>query len=287
MQKSTFLHLRFPFSFYLLPVFLFAVAVAQSNDWMRIVLVFFILHFLLYPASNGYNSYFDKDEGSIGGLEHPPATTKNLYIWSLILDGLAIALGLLVSWTFSLMLLAYGLASKAYSHPSIRLKKRPILGWLAVGIFQGYFTFIMTLHGLLDLTATSLFHWSWQLPAILSTLLLLGSYPMTQIYQHDEDRERGDITLSLSLGVIGTFYFTGVFFLASSVGFFYYFMETFSVQMGLLFIILLLPVTTYFSYWYFKVRKDVSSADFRHTMRLNFVSALMLNMFFLIFALNL
>lgn len=287
MQKSTFLHLRFPFSFYLLPVFLFAVAVAQSNDWTRIVLVFFILHFLLYPASNGYNSYFDKDEGSIGGLEHPPATTKNLYVWSLILDGLAIALGLLISWTFSLMLLAYGLASKAYSHPSIRLKKRPILGWLAVGIFQGYFTFIMTLHGLLDLTATSLFNWSWQLPAILSTLLLLGSYPMTQIYQHEEDRERGDITLSLSLGVIGTFYFTGVFFLASSVGFFYYFMETFSVQMGLLFIILLLPVTTYFSYWYFKVRKDVSSADFRHTMRLNFVSALMLNMFFLIFALNL
>lgn len=251
------------------------------------LLVFFILHFLLYPASNGYNSYFDKDEGSIGGLEYPPETTKNLYHWSLILDVLAITLGLLISWSFSLMLLIYGLASKAYSHPSIRLKKRPVLGWLTVGIFQGYFTFMMTLHGVLDLSIGALFHWSWQLPAILSTLLLLGSYPMTQIYQHEEDQQRGDITLSLALGILGTFYFTGMFFLASSVGFFYYFMETFSIQMGLLFILLLLPVTAYFSYWFYKVRKDATRADFRHTMRLNFVSALMLNMFFLIFAFNL
>jgi 1,4-dihydroxy-2-naphthoate octaprenyltransferase len=28
------------------------------------------LALLIYPASNAYNSYFDKDEGSIGGFEN-------------------------------------------------------------------------------------------------------------------------------------------------------------------------------------------------------------------------
>lgn len=286
MKKSTFLHLRFPFSFFLLPVFLFAVAVAQPEDWFRLGFVFFVLHLLLYPASNGYNSYFDKDEGSIGGLERPPTTTKDLYVWSLILDGLALLFALYISWQFSLALLIYGLVSKAYSHPWIRLKKRPILGWLAVGVFQGYFTFLMTILGVSDVSLVSLFDWEWQIPALLSTCLLLGSYPMTQIYQHEEDQKRGDITMSLTLGVLGTFYFTGIFFFASSMGFFLYFIETFDLSIGLWFVALMLPVTIYFTYWFSKVWKDSGHADFRHAMRLNFVSALMLNLFFLIFAFN-
>ncbi|WP_420580026.1 UbiA family prenyltransferase [Reichenbachiella sp.] len=267
-----------------MPVYLFGVAVAQPEDWVRVSLVFFILHFLLYPASNGYNSYFDQDEGSIGGLEHPPEATKNLYYWSLSLDLLALGLGLMIDWKFSLMLLVYGLASKAYSHPAVRLKKRAITGWLAVGIFQGYFILIMTVHGVSSVTF-NLFDWQWQLPALLSSLLLLGSYPMTQIYQHTEDEKRGDITMSLKLGVLGTFYFTGAFFFVSTLGFIYYFKEAYSIQISHLFIILMFPLVGYFFYWFLKVRNDVSKADFRHTMRLNFVSALMLNLFFLIFAL--
>lgn len=284
MKKSTFLHLRFPFSFYLLPVFIFGVAVSQPTDWGRLGLVFFILHFLLYPASNGYNSYFDRDEGSIGGLEHPPATTKDLYKWALILDGLAVLLGLLISWPFALMLLVYGLVSKAYSHPLVRLKKRPVLGWLAVGVFQGYFTFLMTVYGVSDMELKGLLDWSWQCPALLSTLLLLGSYPMTQIYQHDEDRERGDFTLSLRLGVRGTFYFTGLFFMAASLGFFFYFKSAYTVQLALTFMGMLFPVVVYFMVWFSRVYQDASQADFRHTMRLNFISATMLNLFFLILA---
>ena len=47
---------------------------------------------------------------------------------------------------------------------------------------------------------------SVQIPAILSSLLLFGSYPMTQIYQHEEDARRGDKTLSLKLGIQGLSY---------------------------------------------------------------------------------
>ncbi len=46
-------------------------------------------------------------------------------------------------------------------------------------------------------------------PGILCTLVLWANYPMTQIYQHDEDFKRGDITLSYRLGIKGTFVFTG------------------------------------------------------------------------------
>jgi 1,4-dihydroxy-2-naphthoate octaprenyltransferase len=112
MKKSTWQHLRIPFSFFLMPVFLFAASISPIEDLGRFVLVFFILHLLLYPASNGYNSYFDKDEGSIGGLKNPPKVSHELYIVSLIFDGLALILGLIISWQFVIMLFIYGAISK-------------------------------------------------------------------------------------------------------------------------------------------------------------------------------
>ncbi|UXP33655.1 UbiA family prenyltransferase [Reichenbachiella agarivorans] len=281
MTKSTFLHLRFPFSFFLLPVFLFALAVSASTKYFEILWIFFILHVLLYPASNGYNSYFDKDEGSIGGLKHPPKTSKELYGWSIALDVLAIMMGWWISWQFAAMLLIYGLVSKAYSHPLIRLKSMPIIGWLAAGIFQGYFTFLMVVLGLKDFDGLELIDWQWQLPAILSSMLLMGSYPMTQVYQHEEDSQRGDITMSILLGVLGTFYFTGLFFFVSNLGFLYYFYTYFDWMTALAFQLSLLPVMGYFFFWFLKVRKDERRADFEHTMRLNLISSLLLNVFFL------
>jgi 1,4-dihydroxy-2-naphthoate octaprenyltransferase len=53
-------------------------------------------------------------------------------------------------------------------------------------------------------------HAKFLYPALLSTCLLLGSYPMTQIYQHEEDARRGDKTFSLLLGIKETFIFTAV-----------------------------------------------------------------------------
>ena len=142
LSRSTLLHLRIPFSFFLLPVFLFAISQIPPAPWVNLLLVFVILHLLLYPASNGYNSYFDRDENSIGGLRKPPPVSENLYWVSLSLDLVAILLGLVISWQFSLMLLIYGLVSKAYSHPSIRLKQYPWISWIVAGLFQGLFTFM-------------------------------------------------------------------------------------------------------------------------------------------------
>lgn len=280
MQKATLLHLRIPFSFFLLPVFLFALSTSYNFDPLTIGLIFFILHFLVYPASNGYNSYFDKDKNSIGGLKNPPEVSRQLYWTSLVFDAVALVLSLFIDWKFALMILVYGLVSKAYSHPVVRLKKMPIIGWLAAGIFQGYFTFLMVYLGLNGLSFVELFDWKIQFPALLSTALLMGSYPMTQVYQHQEDSERGDITISLKLGILGTFHFTAIAFLFSNLGFIAYYYFYHGMIMALSFQVMLLPVLVYFSIWYIKVRKDSKAANFEHTMRLNFISSLMLNLFF-------
>lgn len=282
ISRSTLLHLRVPFSFFLLPVFMFSLGVKLPEDWLRVLLIFFILHFLIYPASNGYNSYFDKDEGSIGGLEKPPKVSTELYYVALLLDALAIFLGLLISWQFALMLLVYGLVSKAYSHPSIRLKKYAIGSWLIAGFFQGFFTFLMSYMGVHDVGLGQALRPEVLLPAALSTLMLWGSYPMTQIYQHEEDAKRGDYTLSYRLGIVGTFHFTAVAFSLATAGFFLYYYAYHGLTQAAVYLVFLLPVLLFFFSWYFKVRKSPEQANFRSTMRLNLISGLCLNLFFLL-----
>src|ERR1700684_1733623 len=71
IRRSTIQLLRFHFSFFLMPVYWFALSQVVNPDIKRALLIFIILHILIYPSSNGFNSYMDRDEGSIGGLKSP------------------------------------------------------------------------------------------------------------------------------------------------------------------------------------------------------------------------
>lgn len=284
---STFLHLRFLFSYFLMPVYLFALAISPNFTASQLLWSFVIIHLLLYPASNGYNSYFDKDEKSIGGLKNPPPVNKTLYFASLVLDGIAIILGwLFINAWFALLLLIYGLVSKAYSHPAIRLKKYPIGGWLTVAFFQGAFTFMMCYVGINNFSVTNLLQAKVLIPAALSTLMLLGTYPMTQIYQHEEDAKRGDITLSLKLGLRGTFLFVLITFIIATTAYLLYFHFYFSDYFGIAFTVALSPVVLFFLYWFYKVYRRPDAANHTRTMWLNFLSATCLNAFFIWFFLQ-
>ncbi len=280
--RSSWLHLRVPFSYFLLPVFLFSVSVSPNFNGPRLGWVFLILHFLLYPASNGYNSYFDKDEKSIGGLKNPPPVNTGLYYLSLAFDALAILLGFwMINLPFAVMLFVYGLVSKAYSHPAIRLKKYAITGWVIAGIFQGLFTFLMCYMGINQYGFESFSKPAVLIPGMLTTLMLWANYPMTQVYQHEEDSKRGDITFSIRLGIRGTFYFAASFFTLAIFGFIFYFNSKFGQHYVFVFMIALLPVLLYFFYWFMRILKDETKADYSHTMWLNFISATCLNAFFL------
>ena len=286
-SRSAWLHLRIPFSFFLMPVYFFALGISPNFGGSRLLWSWLIIHFFLYPASNGYNSYFDKDEKSIGGLKNPPPVNKGLYCLSLLFDLAAILLGFLkISTLFAMLLLFYGLVSKAYSHPSVRLKKFPIAGWLTVGIFQGFFTFLICYVGINDFGIENLLNARVLIPATLSTIILLGTYPMTQVYQHEEDAKRGDRTISLLLGVRGTFTFVLIIFTLAAAGYVWYFYSFYELRFGIAFLMFLTPVVIYFLVWFLLVLKNPAKANFAYTMWLNFLSALCLNGFFIWFFLE-
>src|SRR5882762_4886765 len=260
--RSTRLHLRIPFSYFLMPVYLFALGVSPHINQNRVIWSFLLVHLFLYPASNVYNSYFDKDERSIGGLKNPPPVHISLYYTALVFDIIAIILGLIkVNALFAVMIFIYGAVSKAYSHPRIRLKKYGVGGWLVAGLFQGFFTFVMCYTGINDVDIESTFHSGVLIPAVLTSIMLWGNYPMTQVYQHEEDILRGDHTLSLMLGIRGTFIFVQAVFVLAAAGFVAYFRSFYSIDYGYAFLIALTPVVLFFTYWFYQVWRDESKAN--------------------------
>lgn len=279
MIKATTLQLlRIPFSFFLSPLYFFALSQVPDIDWPKAILIFFILHFFIYPASNGYNSYMDRDTESIGGIEKPPPPSRQLFISTVVLDFLAIILGFLVSPLFGCLIPLYIGASKAYSYRRIRLKKYPVISYLTVIVFQGAFTFWLVYYG--GNGADSLVV-PWQ--GVLTAALLIGGfYPLTQIYQHRQDLQDGVVTLSYKLGYRGTFLFcAGVYLLALIV------MAQFFItsnQTGRLLIVgfFFVPVAIYFVDWMLKVSRDSAAANFRNTMKMNWLAATCTNMAFII-----
>ena len=278
--------MRIPFSVYLMPVYWFALSVADGYTWWRAAVVFLILHVLVYPASNGYNSYHDRDEGSIGGLRQPPKVTQELFHLVLFFDALALLLSFFVSPLFALAVALYLLVSKAYSNRDIRLKKYPVISTLVVTVFQGAFTFLMVQLGA-DLDWQQILQAPNSWFALVSTLFLCGSYPLTQIYQHQEDAERGDKTLSLLLGIRGTFVFAGIALGLGATLLVGLYLALGQLQSILVFLVCTAPITYYFLSWVRRSWQNTGEVNFENTMRMNKISSLCISLaFFLILILR-
>lgn len=277
IQKSTLQLLRFHFSFFLMPVFWFALTQTPNIDIRNAVLVFAVLHLLVYPASNGYNSYMDRDQSSIGGVEHPLQPTLQLFYFTLMMDIIALAVSFYISLFFAWGVLLYILASRAYSYRGIRLKQYPIVGFLTVILFQGSWTFWLVYHGSgemqpIDFPVNGM---------VIASLLIGGVYPLTQIYQHEADKADGVRTLSYVLGYKGTFIFSGILYSLAMFFLGYTFIATRRVAQLLILSLFLLPIFIYFLWWGTKVWKNVGAADFKHTMRMNGLASLFTNLGFL------
>ena len=272
-SRHTLLHLRIPFSYYLLPVFCFGLSQSWPIYVFPALLAFVVLHLFIYPASNLYNSYMDEDTGSIGGLEHPPPVTRSMYYVSIVVDVAGLLLAAIIGWAYVLVVAGYIGFSKSYSWRGIRLKKYPVLGWVSVMVFQGGYTYMMA-----GLAAGGNVSLAWFTPqqAVgmgISSLLLGGSYPLTQVYQHAEDGARGDKTISLLLGVKGTFLFTAAFFALGGGLAFWYFTHYYSLLQFLVFAGCLSPVLLYFGWWAFRCFQSAANANYRNAMRMNGISA--------------
>lgn len=242
-----------------------------------------ILHFFIYPASNAYNSYFDKDEGSIGGLKNPPKVDKNLYYLATFFDliGLILTQVIFNNGTLTLMVLTYILVSRAYSSKWPRLKRYAVLSWFIAGFFQGAWVVWITYVGLNDFEFIKVLNEKIFIGGILASAILWGSYPMTQIYQHEEDQRRGDRTMSILLGIKGTFLFTAICFAFASLGFFLFLKTYFDLKYAWTFLVAMSPVVLFFSWWWLKVYQNQQYANYHLTMRLNFISSTALAAFFI------
>jgi 1,4-dihydroxy-2-naphthoate octaprenyltransferase len=286
IDKSTLKHLRLPFSFHLMPVFLFALSQTAVIHWQHAILVFIILHLFIYPASNGYNSYQDKDEASIGGLKHPPQVTKNLFYVTLFFDVTGMLLSLCISIYFTGCVLMYILVSRAYSYRKLRLKKYALIGFLTVFLFQGAFTYFMTAVGAGSNEPENLFSTGNVLCMAVSSLFIGSVYPLTQIYQHEADKKDGVTTISYKLGYSGTFIFSACMFAIATALLFYYFDRKHQLTALILFFILMLPVIVRLLSWFMHVKKNAGAADFENTMRMNLLASSCMNIYFLILICN-
>jgi len=269
-----------------MPVFLFALSQADTVNWQTTIIAFVIMHLLVFPSSNGYNSFQDRDETSIGGLKHPPKVTQNLYYATLFMDIIGVLCGLFVSVYFSLLVLTFVLVSRAYSYRKVRLKKYAVIGFLTVFIFQGAFVYLMTATAISTFSFAGFFTLNNIICMSVASLFIGSIYPLTQIYQHDADKKDGVISISYKLGYIGTFIFSSILFSIAIVFLFYYFNIKHQQIAMVLFLLIMLPVVIKLGIWFNKVRIDTVNANFENTMAMNLLTSVCMNLYFLVLILN-
>ncbi len=197
-------HLRLHFQFMLASIFLLGYVLAGGGVNRRGALAFAIVHVCLYGGATAFNSYFDRDEGPVGGLASPPRVRPELFIFSASLQALGLVLAPFVGIDFWAICAAMIVLSIGYSHPMVRWKARPWSSLLVVSIGQGVLGFDL---GVLA-SGTGmryLQHPDLILGAVTATLVTTGLYPLTQVYQIDEDRKRGDRTFAVAFGARGCY----------------------------------------------------------------------------------
>lgn len=202
------MHLRLHYQLvFLSPLFAWGFALGGGDFSVRAGWAFLAFHVFLYGGITAYNSYYDRDEGPVGGLREPPPVTEPLLSFSLAVQLVGLGLSALVGRELVLLYGLVMLLSVAYSHPRFRWKARPLLSLLVVGLGQGGIGFgagwlcgttpalplVGSAEGLLGLAA--------------AVLLTMGFYPLSQLYQIEEDRQRGDLTFAVVYGAKTSFRF--------------------------------------------------------------------------------
>lgn len=193
--QSLAVHLRMPFQLMLGPFFLLGAFVGGATPHPSWLVPFLAVHVALYGGATAYNSHHDRDEGPIGFLKRPPPVRGQVHHLALGLQAVGVVtLGIVrpVAGVLAAVMMAMGVA---YSHPRWRWKASTWGGLIAVAIGQGALAVYV---GAMSTGATGspdLHAAAWG-----AALIALGIYPITQIYQIEEDARRGDRTLPVRVG---------------------------------------------------------------------------------------
>ncbi len=206
MVRDWLVHLRLNFQLYLSPIFLWGYLIAGGRLGEALLLGFVAFHLFGYAGGTAFNSYYDCDTGPIGGLEKPPAIPRGLLPFSIVWQLIGQAMAFAVSVEFAAIYFVMFWLSVAYSHPFTRFKGKPLPALATVAIGQGVLGYLggwvcagQSISSMLDPTGI--------LGAAAAMLITVGFYPLTGIYQIDQDAQRGDRTLAVWLGPARAFRF--------------------------------------------------------------------------------
>jgi 4-hydroxybenzoate polyprenyltransferase len=199
-------HLRLKFQFFLSPIFLMGALLSGEKIGVRLLVAYLSYHLFLYAGITALNSAYDKDEGPVGGLENPPPPPPHLFSFSIVWQLIGFALALAINPLFAASYVVIFVLSFAYSYPRIRLKARPFASVATVALGQGILPFLAA-WSLPRGEIASAFSAIGLLGMLAVTAITVGLYPLTAIYQLEEDAQRGDMTLARWLGPRRSFYF--------------------------------------------------------------------------------
>lgn len=178
---------------YLLAVGWSGVAAGVALGPALLGLVLWVL--CLNGGTLAINSAFDRDEGDVGYLRRPPPVPPQLFAFGMGLMVLGGVLSLLLPAGYVMAYATCFVMSVLYSVPPFRLKAVAGADWLinmiGFGAFTPYAAWAAT-GAALDLSGFLVF--------AAFAPLFAALYPLTQLYQCEEDRRRGDRTLALMLG---------------------------------------------------------------------------------------
>lgn len=195
------LHLRPHYQLFVLSGgYLAGVLITEHARYPRALAYFFVVHVLLFGGATAYNSFHDRDEGPIGGLEHPPKMTGWMHPVSLLIQVPGWVMGAVeLGASFALVYGASVLLFWLYSTPHARWKGHPWLSFVAIAVSTGTNSVWMghlAAGGQLD-------HPSPLLAGAGAALVLLSLYPVSQVFQIEEDRRRGDRSFAVAYGLPG------------------------------------------------------------------------------------
>ncbi|MGI9147692.1 MAG: UbiA family prenyltransferase [Chloroflexota bacterium] len=273
--RSLVVHLRLHFQLLLAPVFLWGWLIAGGGLTPAMLLGFVSFHGFLYSGATAFNSYYDRDEGPVGGLEHPPRVVPALLPFSLGIQVTGWIMAFFVNLPFWLAYGGFLALSAAYSHPWLRLKAHTLASLAVVGLGQGALAFLAAWAAARG-EIGSVWDLDGALGILSSVLLILGLYPLTQLYQRDEDATRGDRTVVVAWGSGPSFIFAMTCTLAGGTLMLALLARRFGALDALLVGLGLALQVVSLARWArrFDVREVL--ANYRRVMRLNVLSATML-----------
>ena len=156
----------------------------------------FVWVVLLNGGTLAINSAYDNDVGDIGYLDDPPPAPAHLARWGFALMLVGQGLALLLPRGFAIAYAICFAMSLLYSVPPARLKAVAGADWIinviGFGTLTPYAGWALSAQ---PLTAAG----AWALGGFAP--LFAALYPLTQLYQLEQDRARGDRTLAIALGV--------------------------------------------------------------------------------------